>query len=152
MEKEFLNKTIFRKFKIVSLIGKGSYSLVFSARNLVDKNMVAIKIQDKHQIFGNLEKEAYYLYTLKVAKVLLGKNDYNVDELYDVINNMINYKELNNNEGNTLSQEFFDEIYIPLISNIGEVSGYPKDVIEFNNNKPIITGAQKVLKKYYKNK
>ena len=65
MENEFLNKTIFRKFKIVSLIGKGSYSLVFSAKNLVDKNMVAVKIQDKSQIYGNLEKEAYYLYTLK---------------------------------------------------------------------------------------
>ena len=36
-----------------------------SAKNLVDKNMVAVKIQDKYQIYGNLEKEAYYLYLLK---------------------------------------------------------------------------------------
>ena len=65
MENEFINKTIFGKFKLINLIGKGSYSLVFSALNLIDKSMVAVKIQDKSQIFGNLEKEAYYLYILK---------------------------------------------------------------------------------------
>ena len=131
------------------------YSSLFAWRDL----RLTSLFQGDHEIiydgtYGKMElaERNNYLYTLKVAKVLLGKNDYNVDELYDVINNMINYKELNNNEGNTLSQDFFDEIYIPLISNIGEVSGYPKDVVEFNNNKPIITGAQKVLKKYYKNK
>ena len=65
MENEFYNKTIFGKFKLINLIGKGSYSLVFSAQNLIDKSMVAVKIQDKSQIYGNLEKEAYYLYILK---------------------------------------------------------------------------------------
>jgi len=65
MENEFFNKTIFGKFKLINLIGKGSYSLVFSAENLVDKSKVAVKIQDKSQIYGNLEKEAYYLYILK---------------------------------------------------------------------------------------
>ena len=65
MEIEFLNKTLFGKYKLGNIIGKGSYSLVFSAQNLVDNNMVAVKIQEKSQIYGNLEKEAYYLYTLK---------------------------------------------------------------------------------------
>ena len=65
MENELYNKTIFGKFKLINLIGKGAYSLVFSAQNLIDKSMVAVKIQDKSQIYGNLEKEAYYLYILK---------------------------------------------------------------------------------------
>ena len=84
MEKEFLNKTIFGKFKLTNLIGKGSYSLVFSARNLIDKNMVAVKIQDKSQIFGNLEKEAYYLYTLKgigIPKII----SYGIYKKYNVL-------------------------------------------------------------------
>ena len=65
MEIEFLNKIIFRKFQIIKLIGRGAYSRVFSVRNLANQNILAMKIQDKLQFYGNLENEAYILYHLK---------------------------------------------------------------------------------------
>jgi predicted Ser/Thr protein kinase len=49
----------------MKLIGKGAYSKVFSVQNLSDKNILAMKIQDKNEFYGNLEAEAYNLYLLK---------------------------------------------------------------------------------------
>ena len=65
IENEFLNKTIFRKYKILKLEGKGAFSAVFSAKNIINNQLVAIKVQNKIYNIGNLEKEAYYLFQLK---------------------------------------------------------------------------------------
>ena len=65
MEKIFQNKLIFGKYKIIKKIGKGAYSSVFVAKQLINQKMVAMKIQDNTEKLGNLEKEAYYLYELK---------------------------------------------------------------------------------------
>lgn len=134
------------------------YSSLFAWRDL----RLTSLFQGDHTIiydgsYGKMElaERENYLYTLKVAKVLLGKGNYHVNELYDVINKMINYKEFkmfSPKEENKLSEEFFNEVYVPLVSCTGDVSGYPRDIMEFNNGRPIITSAQKVLKKYYKNK
>ena len=65
IENEFLNKTIFRKYKILKLEGKGAFSAVFSAKNIINNQLVAIKVQNKIYNIGDLEKEAYYLFQLK---------------------------------------------------------------------------------------
>ena len=66
MEKDFLNNIIFGKFQINKLIGTGTYSRVFSVRNLANQKIFAMKIQDQlSSFFGNLEDEAYNLYQLK---------------------------------------------------------------------------------------
>ena len=65
IENEFLNKIIFRKYKILKLEGKGAFSAVFSAKNIINNQLVAIKVQNKIDNLGILEKEAYYLFQLK---------------------------------------------------------------------------------------
>ena len=65
MEKNFINKIIFGKYQIIKLIGKIAYSKVFSVRNLSNKKIFAMKVQDKYELYGNLEEEAYNLYILK---------------------------------------------------------------------------------------
>lgn len=65
MEMDFLNKIIFGKFQTMKLIGKGAYSRVFSVRNIANKKTYAMKVQDRSELYGNLENEAYNLYQLK---------------------------------------------------------------------------------------
>ena len=65
IQNEFLNKPIFGKFKIIKEEGKGSNSIIFSAQNIINKELVALKIQEKTQNIIDLEKEAYYLFKLK---------------------------------------------------------------------------------------
>ena len=65
MECDFLNKIIFGKFQIIKLIGRGAYSRVFSVRNLANQKIFAMKVQNKSDLYGNLETEAYNLYRLK---------------------------------------------------------------------------------------
>ena len=65
MEMDFLNKIIFGKFQTMELIGKGAYSRVFSVRNIANKKTYAMKVQDRSELYGNLENEAYNLYQLK---------------------------------------------------------------------------------------
>jgi len=133
------------------------YSSLFAWRDLKLTSL----FQGDHEIIYNdtlgkmeLAERCNYIYTLKCAKALLGKKVYNVYELHDVINKMINYNEFkffSDKEEDKLSKDFFEEVYVPLISSTGELVGYPKDVMEFNkkiNN----NNAQKVLKKYYRKK
>ena len=65
MEDELLNKIIFGKYKIIYEIGKGQFSSVFSSRNIINQNYVALKIQEKSKKIESLKKEAYYLFQLK---------------------------------------------------------------------------------------
>ena len=64
-ENEFLNKIIFGKYKILKLEGNGAFSAVFSAKNVINNQLVALKVQKKMYNIGILEKEAFYLYRLK---------------------------------------------------------------------------------------
>ncbi len=65
IEKLFQDKLIFGKYKVIKKIGKGAYSTIFMAKQLINQKMVAMKIQKKLEKFGYLEEEAYYLYNLK---------------------------------------------------------------------------------------
>ena len=65
IKKVFINKLIFEKYRITKRIENGSYSSVFYAQNIINKKIVAAKIQDINSNIDNLEKEAYYLLKLK---------------------------------------------------------------------------------------
>jgi len=65
IQNELFNKLIFGKFKIIKQEGKGVNSIVFSAKNVISQELVALKIQKKTQMLVDLEKEAYYLFQLK---------------------------------------------------------------------------------------
>ena len=39
-EKNFYNKTFFKKYKILSLLGKGSFGFVFKGINIIDKTIL----------------------------------------------------------------------------------------------------------------
>ena len=62
-EKLFYNKIIFKKYKVLSLLGKGSFSIVFKGINIKDKTYVAIKVE--YWKIDILESEAYILTYLK---------------------------------------------------------------------------------------
>ena len=64
-EKDLYNKLIFKKYKILDLLGKGSFGYVFKGKNIIDKQYCAIKIEDWKNKGNLLESEAYYLFYLK---------------------------------------------------------------------------------------
>ena len=59
------DKLIFGKYRIIKEEGNGLFSTVYSAKNITNQEIVALKIQEKTKIFGDLEKEAYCLFQLK---------------------------------------------------------------------------------------
>ena len=63
---ELKNKLIFKKYRLIKKIGKGSFGFVYSAENIKDKNMpkVAIKFQEKTRTVNILEKESNFLLLL----------------------------------------------------------------------------------------
>ena len=62
---KLVNKTIFGKYKLLKIIGKGSFGSVFKGKNLITKEQVAIKVEDFKASGNVLENEAYFLYYLK---------------------------------------------------------------------------------------
>ena len=88
MDEIFQNKLIFGKYKIIKKIGKGTFSSVYMAKQIINQTMVALKIEENSKNFGNLEKEAYFLYKLKdigIPKIIsyghYGKYNILVEEL-----------------------------------------------------------------------
>ena len=63
--KIFKNKIIFKKFKISKIIGIGSFGQIFLGTNIIDKSLVAIKVESKYSKSLLLEKESNFLSMLK---------------------------------------------------------------------------------------
>ena len=64
-EKKLIKRTIFKKYIIIKLLAKGTFSKVFLGKNIVNKKLYAIKSEN---IFSNpqlLKDEAFILYNLK---------------------------------------------------------------------------------------
>ena len=63
---ELINMLIFKKYRLIKKIGKGSFGFVYSAENIKDKNMpkVAVKLEEKTRTFHLLEKESNFLLLL----------------------------------------------------------------------------------------
>ena len=78
------NKLIFGKYKILKSEGKSICSSVFSGINIINKEYVILKIQDKKQKYGNLEKEVYYLFQLK-GKVIPKVISYGFSGNYNIL-------------------------------------------------------------------
>ena len=64
-EDTFINKILFKKYKINKIINKGNYGKIYEATNIKTKEKVAIKTEKKWSTKGQLEKEGYYLFNLK---------------------------------------------------------------------------------------
>ena len=99
-EKHFYNKIIFKKYKVLSLLGKGSFGLVLKGKNIKDKTNVVIKIEDWKINF--LESEAYILYYLKGLGIPEIKSFGNYENYKVLIENLLGdsleiiFKKLNN--------------------------------------------------------
>ena len=66
MKKDILkNKIIFKKYKLNTKIGKGSFGFVYSGENIKDNSKVAVKLEERTAKFHMLEKESYFLSILK---------------------------------------------------------------------------------------
>ena len=65
MSKEVYSKVIFGKYKLLDILGRGSFGLVFKGKNIINNEKVAIKIEDWKNQGDILESEAYFLYLLK---------------------------------------------------------------------------------------
>ena len=55
----------FNKFKLIKLINKSEFSFVYKGINIINKELVSIKIEDRINMNNNLESEAYILFALK---------------------------------------------------------------------------------------
>ena len=60
-----INKTIFKKYKILKIIGKGSFGSVYKGKNIITNEPVAIKVEDISAPGNILQHEAYILFYLK---------------------------------------------------------------------------------------
>ena len=56
---------IFGKYKLTKIIGSGSFGYVYEGINMIDKKSVAVKVEKKDKGVNLLEKESFYLYSLK---------------------------------------------------------------------------------------
>ena len=98
---ELIDKIIFRKYKILKKIGKGSFGFVYSGKNINNDNYVAVKFEPKNQRLLILERETYLLYYLKgfgIPEVITyGQNfKYNI-LIQTLLGKSINYFFLKNN-------------------------------------------------------
>ena len=60
------NKLIFKKYRIIKPIGKGSYSIVYQAKNILTNDFVAIKAEKRTiPSLELLESEAFILYSIR---------------------------------------------------------------------------------------
>ena len=64
-EENKTNDILFGKYQIEDLISEGSYGNVYLATNIKTKEQYAVKLEDKSTSLGFLEKETYFLFSLK---------------------------------------------------------------------------------------
>ena len=59
------NKIIFKKYKLIKILGTGSFGCVFQGKNLNDQTDIAIKVERKNSKSHLLEIESNFLHILK---------------------------------------------------------------------------------------
>ena len=59
------NDIIFKKYKIIKRIGKGSFGVIYLVERIIDKKLFALKAEKIKSRDNFLESEAYYLFTLQ---------------------------------------------------------------------------------------
>ena len=67
VEDSFLknNEYIFKKYKPINKIGKGSFGNVYLTKRIKDEKLFAMKTEEKNLKSKSLEAEAYFLYTIQ---------------------------------------------------------------------------------------
>ena len=65
--KKFINKypIIFKKFRVLNHLSKGAFSDIYTGINIITKEKVAIKVEDRFKIEKFLEAECYFIFSLK---------------------------------------------------------------------------------------
>ena len=109
MSEILINKVIFKKYKILKIIGKGAFGYVFLGKNIVDGKNVAIKVEDWKKQGDFLEGEAYFLFQLKgigspevksfgvcgkykvLVETLLGNS---IEKIFNRLNNKFTLKDI----------------------------------------------------------
>ena len=61
MDVDLIKKTIFGKYKVLKVLGKGAFGMIFKGINILTKEFVAIKAEDWKVKGEFLESEAYIL-------------------------------------------------------------------------------------------
>ena len=73
--KKFINKypIIFKKFRVLNHLSKGACSDIYSGINLITKEKVAIKVEERFKIEKYLETECYFIFSLRnlgISKII----------------------------------------------------------------------------------
>ena len=55
------NEIIFKKYKIIQRIGKGSFGVIYLAERIIDKKLFALKAEKINTPNNFLESEAFFL-------------------------------------------------------------------------------------------
>ena len=65
--KKFINKypIIFKKFRVLNHLSKGAFSDIYSGINLITKEKVAIKVEERFKVEKYLETECYFIFSLR---------------------------------------------------------------------------------------
>ena len=65
--KKFINKypIIFKKFRVLNHLSKGAFSDIYTGINIITKEKVAIKVEERFKIEKFLEAECYFTFSLK---------------------------------------------------------------------------------------
>ena len=65
--KKFINKypIIFKKFRVLNHLSKGAFSNIYTGINIITKEKVAIKVEERFKIEKFLEAECYFIFSLK---------------------------------------------------------------------------------------
>ena len=94
----------FKKYKLQKLINKSKYSYVYKGINIINKESVAIKIENRIASKNILESEAYFLFYLKgfgipnlISYGKSGKYNILIEELLDPsLKEISNLKQIKN--------------------------------------------------------
>ena len=87
------NQFIFKKYKLIKKISKGTFGNIYSTIRVKDKNVFAMKVEKREKKESILEKEAYYLYALQgfgIPKLI----SYGHTKKYNILIETLLYKSL----------------------------------------------------------
>ena len=85
------NKVLFKKYKIIKTLGKGSFGCVFQGINILDGSDVAIKVEQKNAKCHLLEQESYYLSLLKGYGIPSVKSYGKSGKFYVLVQELLGY-------------------------------------------------------------
>ena len=89
--KNLKNKVLFKKYKVLRILGKGSFGCVFQGINILNGSDVAIKVEAKNAKCHLLEQESNYLSILKGYGIPSVKSYGKSGKFYVLIQELLGY-------------------------------------------------------------